>query len=96
MCRWSEWEVFFNGMRAIVGYGVCAFASMYASQWCDESNLWKQLIVGALAMLVVFAVLSLLWPAFRRDVLSIIKIGMSSSAVSSFLLRIMRRVRKGS
>ncbi|AIC12657.1 lipopolysaccharide biosynthesis protein [Xylella fastidiosa subsp. morus] len=90
------WEIFFNGMRAIVGYGVCAFASMYASQWCDESNLWKQLIVGALAMLVVFAVLSLLWPAFRRDVLSIIKIGMSSSAVSSFLPRIMRRVRKGS
>lgn len=90
------WEMFFNGVRTIAGYGLCASVSTYASQWWGGSNLWEQLIVGALAMLGAFAVLCVLWTAFRRDVLSILKIGMLFPEVPSFPLRIMNRVRKGS
>ncbi|HHW4680979.1 MAG TPA: oligosaccharide flippase family protein, partial [Xylella taiwanensis] len=90
------WEMFLSGVRTIAGYGFCASASMYASQWWGGSNLWEQLIVGAFVMLAAFGVLCLLWTAFRRDVLSILNISMLFSAVPPFLLRIINRVKKDS
>ncbi|HHW4678111.1 MAG TPA: lipopolysaccharide biosynthesis protein [Xylella sp.] len=92
----SGWQLFFNGLRTISGYGLCALASAYASQCWGGSNLWVQLIVGALVMLAVFGVLCVLWPAFRRDVLSIINISMFFSRMPSFFIRVMHKVKKES
>ena len=62
-----------NGARAVVGYGLCAAASWAASWWWG-GPLWQQLSAGTLAMAVGFGLVCLLWPAFRRDVQSIIHI----------------------
>jgi len=66
------WTVFANGLRAVVGYGVCAVASWAASWWLGGA-LWRQLAVGTGAMLAAFLLVFVAWPAFRRDVLSILQ-----------------------
>ena len=65
--------LFRNGARAVVGYGLCALLSFAASWWWG-GPLWQQLLAGTLAMAVAFGLVCLLWPAFRRDVQSIIHI----------------------
>ncbi|MDH5835573.1 lipopolysaccharide biosynthesis protein [Luteimonas kalidii] len=62
-----------NGLRALAAYGACAALSTAASTWVAGS-LWTQLLVGTAAMAGGFAVLVLAWPAFRRDVASIVQI----------------------
>lgn len=62
-----------NGLRALGGYGACAALSAAASAWVS-GPLWMQLLVGTSAMAAGFGVLCLAWPAFRRDVASILQI----------------------
>jgi len=56
-----------------VGYGLAGVAAYYAAQWIGRP-LWKQLLAGSGAMLVGCVLVFLVWPAFRRDVLSILDI----------------------
>ncbi|WP_031340909.1 lipopolysaccharide biosynthesis protein [Xanthomonas maliensis] len=64
--------LFHNAMRAIVAYGL-AGAAAYAASVRIGGPLWEQLGVGAAAM-ALSCLLLLVWPAFRRDVVSIISI----------------------
>ncbi|MCW2004371.1 PST family polysaccharide transporter [Xanthomonas arboricola] len=66
-------RLFNNGLRAIVGYGLAGVAAYYAAQWIG-GPLWKQLLAGSGAMLVGCVLVFLVWPAFWRDVLSILDI----------------------
>jgi PST family polysaccharide transporter len=62
--------MFNNGLRAILGYGVCALVSWAAArQWAHTPVM--ELVIGAPAILLAFGVVCLLWPAFRRDVQTI-------------------------
>lgn len=66
-------EMFHNGLRAILGYGVGGVASWYVVQHAMRGQeLILQLLAGGGVMLLAFAVVCLLWPAFRRDVVSIL------------------------
>ncbi|HBK46226.1 MAG TPA: lipopolysaccharide biosynthesis protein [Xanthomonadaceae bacterium] len=65
--------LFNNGTRAIVGYGLAAALSWYASDWFG-GPLWRMLAVGSAAMLLGFLAVLAAWPAFRRDVMAIVEI----------------------
>lgn len=63
--------MFNNGLRAIIGYGVCAVASWAASrQWGHTPVM--ELLVGVPAIFIAFGIVCLVWPAFRRDVKTIL------------------------
>lgn len=64
----------FSGLRAITGYGLCGLASYAASLRFAGAplSLPLQLLIGIAALGVAFALLCLLWPAFRRDVAGIL------------------------
>lgn len=59
-----------NGARAITGYALAALLSYAAARWVGGAP-WRALLAGAAAMLVGFAVVCALWPAFRHDVVAI-------------------------
>ena len=65
------WPVLANGARAIAAYGLAGLASWLAARWAG-GPLWQQLAAGTLAMAVTTALLAVLWPAFRRDIASIL------------------------
>lgn len=65
------WPVLANGARAIAAYGLAGLASWLAARWAG-GPLWQQLAAGTLAMAVATALLAVLWPAFRRDIASIL------------------------
>ncbi|HVJ36176.1 MAG TPA: lipopolysaccharide biosynthesis protein, partial [Stenotrophomonas sp.] len=50
----------------------CAGASYAASAWLGGA-LWRQLGIGTGVMLAALGLVFLAWPAFRRDVLSILQ-----------------------
>lgn len=63
-----------NSLRAVIGYGLCAGLSYWASWHWGSQSLWHQLIVGSLAMAIGVGLVFAAWPGFRRDVLAIISI----------------------
>lgn len=63
--------MFNNGLRAIIGYGLCALASWYASHLWGHTPV-MELVVGLPVILAAFCVVCLVWPAFRRDVRTIL------------------------
>ncbi|WP_368565363.1 lipopolysaccharide biosynthesis protein [Pseudoxanthomonas sp. UTMC 1351] len=65
-------QMLVNGLRAMAGYGLCAFASYMASAQFAAASLSMQLGVGIATAVVAFAVLCAVWPAFRRDVVDIL------------------------
>jgi PST family polysaccharide transporter len=66
--------MFGNGLRAIVGYALCGVVSWLASlQVADAAPMLLRAIVGIAAALFAFAVLCVLWPAFRRDIAGILQ-----------------------
>ncbi|MCR6685096.1 lipopolysaccharide biosynthesis protein [Pseudoxanthomonas sp.] len=65
--------MFNNGARAVIGYGLCAWLSAEVSAWIGGPLEWR-LLAGTAAMAAGFALVCLLWPAFRRDVAAIVHI----------------------
>ncbi|SEK80629.1 polysaccharide transporter, PST family [Pseudoxanthomonas sp. GM95] len=66
------WAMFNNGLRAIVGYGVCALVSWFAAtHWAQTPVM--ELVIGVVAILVAYGVVCLVWPAFRNDVRTILQ-----------------------
>ncbi|WCE06453.1 lipopolysaccharide biosynthesis protein [Pseudoxanthomonas sp. JBR18] len=63
--------MFNNGLRAIIGYGVCAVASWSASHHFANTPV-MELVVGLPTIMLAFGVVCLVWPAFRRDVMTIL------------------------
>jgi PST family polysaccharide transporter len=63
--------MFNNGLRAIVGYGLCAGASWFAAHAWGRTPV-TALAVGTVSILLAFGVVCLVWPAFRRDVQTIL------------------------
>ncbi|HYI34705.1 MAG TPA: lipopolysaccharide biosynthesis protein [Glaciibacter sp.] len=66
-------RMFVAGVRAIVGYGLAAVASYASTLWVPSSQPVVSLAVGLGALIATVAVLALVWPAFRRDIQSIIQ-----------------------
>ncbi|MDV2451225.1 lipopolysaccharide biosynthesis protein [Xanthomonas hortorum] len=66
-------SLFTNALRPMVAYGVAGGCAYYASVVAG-GPLWQQLAAGAGAMAVVCLLALAIWPAFRRDVLSIVNI----------------------
>jgi len=64
--------MFGNGLRVIVGYGLCGAASALAS-WQWGEGLPMRLAIGVAAMLLAFLLINAAWPAFRRNVLAILQ-----------------------
>ncbi|WDS36305.1 lipopolysaccharide biosynthesis protein [Pseudoxanthomonas sp.] len=63
--------MFNNGLRAIIGYGICALVSWLAArQWGHTPVM--ELVVGVPAIFTAFGLICLVWPAFRRDVWTIL------------------------
>lgn len=63
--------MFNNGLRALVGYGLCGAASWAAARhWARTPVL--ELAIGFVAIVLAFGLVCLLWPAFRRDVATIL------------------------
>lgn len=66
-------EMFHNGLRAILGYGIGGIASWAAVRhFMQDQSLIVQLLIGGAVMALAFGLVCLLWPAFRRDVVSIL------------------------
>ncbi|CAD0323741.1 lipopolysaccharide biosynthesis protein [Xanthomonas hortorum pv. vitians] len=66
-------SLFTNALRPMVAYGVAGGCAYYASVVAG-GPLWQQLAAGAGAMAAVCLLALAIWPAFRRDVLSIVDI----------------------
>lgn len=66
-------SLFTNALRPMVAYGVAGGCAYYASVVAG-GPLWQQLAAGAGAMAAVCLLALAIWPAFRRDVLSIVNI----------------------
>ncbi|MFC7521902.1 lipopolysaccharide biosynthesis protein [Xanthomonas populi] len=66
-------SLFTNALRPMVAYGVAGGCAYYASV-AAGGPLWQQLAAGAGAMAAVCLLALAIWPAFRRDVLSIVNI----------------------
>jgi len=64
--------MFGNGLRVMLGYGLCGLASAQASIELAAS-LAGRLAVGVGAMAAAFLLLTALWPAFRRSVADILR-----------------------
>jgi O-antigen/teichoic acid export membrane protein/polysaccharide pyruvyl transferase WcaK-like protein len=65
-------DLFVAGVRAMAGYGLAGVVSFAATAWVPAGWPVLSLVVGAMALLACVALLALVWPAFRRDVLSIV------------------------
>ncbi|MCE4373028.1 lipopolysaccharide biosynthesis protein [Xanthomonas hortorum] len=66
-------SLFTNALRPMVAYGVAGGCAYYAYVVAG-GPLWQQFAAGAGAMAVVCLLALAIWPAFRRDVLSIVNI----------------------
>ncbi|MCU1408351.1 MAG: hypothetical protein JWM23_431 [Microbacteriaceae bacterium] len=65
-------DLFVAGVRAMAGYGLAGVVSYAATAWLPAGWPVLSLVVGAMALLACVALLAVVWPAFRRDVLSIV------------------------
>lgn len=63
-------RMFTTGVRAIVAYVLCAFASS-AVTLLDLPNPIAAIVAGATAFLMAMGLLSLIWRGFRRDLLQV-------------------------
>ena len=64
-------EMFFSGGRAVIGYGIGTAASWAGTQWVSPDAPLVALIVGFAILTATTALVMLIWPQFRRDVISI-------------------------
>jgi O-antigen/teichoic acid export membrane protein len=64
-------EMFFAGARAALCYGMAGAASWAATLWVPEGMPLVSIVLGGVALLAAVALLGLLWPAFRRDLVAI-------------------------
>lgn len=62
--------MFGNGLRLMLAYGLCGFASAQAAAFAD--SLPGRLALGTAAMVAAFGLLVALWPAFRGSVVAIV------------------------
>lgn len=65
--------MFFNVVRAVSGYGVCAAAAWGASLLARDHV--PSLLLGIAGWLVAWALVTLAWPGFRRDVSTVVRMG---------------------
>lgn len=64
-------EMFFSGGRAVIGYGVGTVASWAGTLWVPADDPLLSLVVGFGILLATTGLVMLVWPQFRRDVVSI-------------------------
>lgn len=65
--------MFRNGLRALLGYGIAALASFFATVMVDRNSLLA-FAIGLGAYVATVALWCLLVPSFRRDVVSIAEV----------------------
>ena len=68
-------RMFLNGLRAILAYGLASIVGFFVSDSLTDQLHIVQCIAGGCAILVVLGLEYLVWPAYRRDVLQIVKFG---------------------
>lgn len=64
--------MFFNGMRTMVAYGFATAVSFISTFYISDDHAIVRILVGLVAIVASIALLALIWPRFRRDVLAII------------------------
>lgn len=64
-------RMFLTGARAVAGYGAATVASWAGTLWVPDSLPLVSIAVGLVILLVAVALVALVWPAFRRDVIAI-------------------------
>lgn len=64
--------MFMTGVRAILGYGIATVCSIAATLWVPGHLPIVSIGVGGVALIAAVGLLMLVWPAFRRDVRSIL------------------------
>jgi PST family polysaccharide transporter len=67
-------RMFFNGARALLGYGFAGVCSFLSTAWLADVSTLVELAVGVAAFAAAFLVLVLVWPRFRLDVQHILRI----------------------
>ncbi|WP_419817214.1 lipopolysaccharide biosynthesis protein [Glaciibacter flavus] len=65
-------ELFFNGLRMIVVFGVATLASYASTMAMPVDQPVLRLVVGTLALALALVIEAALWPRFRRDALAVI------------------------
>lgn len=69
------WELFGNGVRAVLGYGFAGAASFFSTRFLHELNDWVQLLIGATVFFVALAFVTVVWPQFKADLKRILRSG---------------------
>ncbi len=64
--------LFFNGMRTIAAYGIATVISYFSTSFLGLDQLILRLVLGTVTLIAALALLTLIWPAFRRDVRTIL------------------------
>jgi len=67
-------SLFLNGVRALIGYGFASLIAFGAAQFTPPVPL-LQIAAGLSGLLVAVTLECWVWPAFRRDVFTILKTG---------------------
>lgn len=63
--------MFWNGMRALIAYSLATAASYASTYFLDPDALVLRLAVGFTALVAAVALIALIWPRFRRDLVAI-------------------------
>ena len=66
--------MFTNVLKAVVGYALAAAAAWASLLLPTGAQTWSALLVGAAAWLLALALVTAAWPAFRRDVRTIVSV----------------------
>jgi PST family polysaccharide transporter len=66
--------MFTNVLKAVVGYALAAAAAFATLLLPTGEHIWSALLVGAAAWLLALGVVTAVWPAFRRDVRTIVSV----------------------
>ncbi|MDY0910384.1 lipopolysaccharide biosynthesis protein [Microbacterium sp. CFBP9034] len=61
-----------NGARAIVVYGTACIVSYFATIGIPSGLTWIRLLTGTAVLLAWMALVALIWPRYRRDLLSLL------------------------
>lgn len=65
------WEMFLNGGRSILVFGFGCLVSAAATFWIDPGLPFVHVLIGGVVLLAWVALVAVIFPAFRRDVLGL-------------------------
>ena len=73
ICNAPARLMFLSGGRAVLACGIAVAASYFSTVWISRDNPVGSLALGAVTLLTTVALLAVLWPAYRRDLRSILR-----------------------